>query len=101
MGSDLIYYLLTTIRGKLTLGEEYCSIEPYSLVSNTFPSRTRRVIFILLKIAGPYLVIKLMKRLEQPLSQYVVEKSHELQENPRATLADLVKAHLLGLLPDI
>ena len=28
MSSDFIYYLLTTIRGKQTLGEEYCSIIP-------------------------------------------------------------------------
>lgn len=28
MGSDFLYYLLTTIRGKQTLGEEYCSIVP-------------------------------------------------------------------------
>ena len=28
MGSDFLYYVLTTIRGKQTLGEEYCSIIP-------------------------------------------------------------------------
>ena len=33
MGSDLLYYLLTTIRGKQTLGEEYCSIVPVKYCS--------------------------------------------------------------------
>ncbi len=28
VGSDFLYYFLTTIRGKQTLGEEYCSIIP-------------------------------------------------------------------------
>ena len=48
MGSDFLYYLLTTIRGKQTLGEEYCSIipvkaNPHNKMQESFPSLSRRI----------------------------------------------------------
>ena len=69
MGSDFIYYLLTTIRGKQTLGEEYCSIVPVKAnlankMKERFPSPARRVLLSFLNAAGPYIVNKLIKRFE-------------------------------------
>lgn len=69
MGSDLLYYLLTTIRGKQTLGEEYCSIipvksEPKNKMLEKFPSLPRRIILCIINVAGPYIVNKLMRRFE-------------------------------------
>lgn len=64
MLSDLTYYLLTTIRGKLTLGEEYCSIIPVSNSTDNFPSLAKRIAFCLLNITGPYYVNKLLKKVE-------------------------------------
>jgi peroxin-10 len=69
MGSDFLYYLLTTIRGKQTLGEEYCSIipvsaNPHNKMQESFPSLTRRIWFCILNVAGPYIVNKIMKRFE-------------------------------------
>lgn len=71
MGCDFLYYFLTTIKGKQTLGEEYCSILPIFKHDNAFPSPMRRLLFVLLKILGPYYFEKLLKSLERPLSEYV------------------------------
>jgi len=85
MGSDFIYYLLTTIRGKQTLGEEYCSIVPVKATNaaqqtSAFPSVGRRVLLSLLNSAGPYLVNKLIKRLEQPLNDYLQSENAALNQ---------------------
>lgn len=67
--SDFLYYLLTTIRGKQTLGEEYCSIIPVALNSinplkEEFPSPPRRFLLCLLNVAGPYFFSKLLRKFE-------------------------------------
>lgn len=69
MSSDFLYYLLTTIRGKQTLGEEYCSIipvksNPHNKMLESFPSLTRRIYLCILNVAGPYIVNKMMKNFE-------------------------------------
>lgn len=64
MLSDFIYYLLTTLRGKLTLGEEYCSIIPVSKNTDRFPSVIKRLSYCLINIIGPYIVNKIFKKYE-------------------------------------
>lgn len=64
MGSDFIYYALTTLIGKQTLGEEYCSIRPVYEGNGEFPSKVRRVILLLFKLIGPYIIGKAFKAFE-------------------------------------
>ena len=68
MGSDFVYYLFTTMRGKQTLGEEYCSILPISVKSNKFPSPFRRLLYVILNVLGPYFFNKMLRKIEQPLN---------------------------------
>ena len=83
MCSDFLYYLLTTIRGKQTLGEEYCSIIPVksNIVNKNkeaFPSLGRRVMLSLLNVIGPYILNKFIRRFEQPFTEYVTSKNTKL-----------------------
>jgi peroxin-10 len=69
MTSDFLYYFLTTIRGKQTLGEEYCSIipvkaNPKQKLKEAFPSLGRRLFLCLLNVLGPYAVQKLLRKFE-------------------------------------
>ena len=110
MGSDLLYYLLTTIRGKQTLGEEYCSIVPVknsgpNLVG-TFPSPGRRLLLSLLNAAGPYVLNKVLKRFEQPFNDYLQSKTNDLNakmSNPSVSVSflQILKVELLNLVPGV
>lgn len=77
--SDFIYYLLTTLIGKQTLGEEYCSIIPIYKNTLEFPSPIRRLVNVLFKILGPYYLNRLLKKCEQPLIEYVLHQNDLLK----------------------
>ena len=103
--SDLLYFGLTTLRGKQTLGEEYCNIRPSCRRDKgRFPSLGRRTLFCALTIIGPYLVNKLVKQNEQRLAQLAFEQSQALQpsdEDYSPNLKQMLKAALLSeLLPE-
>ena len=60
--SSLIYYLLTTLRGKQTLGEEYSSLFQMAVKDYKFegvPTTIgRRILYILMVCVGPFIVSK-------------------------------------------
>jgi len=64
LGSDFVYYALTTLKGKQTLGEEYCSITPVYILNDKFPSKIRRTMLLLLKLLGSYVINKAFKACE-------------------------------------
>ena len=89
-----IYYWLTTLRGKQTLGEEYCQIQPCAMrhlnqqqVQNSvqnpqelFPWPPRRQIYVLLNLFLPYLVELKLKKVEQYLSNVARDLSGRLNQ---------------------
>lgn len=101
--SDFLYYLLTTIRGKQTLGEEYCSIIPTK--ATRFPSVRRRIALCILNVVGPYLVNKVLRRFEQPFTNFLRQQesklNESLQNNESVRFRDILKVHFLNLLPEV
>ena len=103
--ADLVYFGLTTLRGKQTLGEEYCNIRPsYRGDKGRFPSLTRRAVFFALTILGPYLINKLVKHNEQRVAQLVFEQSQLLQppddDSPPDLKQMLKAAFLTEIIPE-
>ena len=54
--ADFIYLWMTTLRGRQTLGEEYCSIIPAYGRNGEFPSPLRRLAYVLGSVFLPYYV---------------------------------------------
>ncbi|XP_076845208.1 peroxisome biogenesis factor 10 [Brachyhypopomus gauderio] len=65
--SDLTYYILTTLSGYQTLGEEYVSVVQVDPTNRRIPSRTRRGVLILFHTFLPYLLDKLLVCVENEL----------------------------------
>jgi peroxin-10 len=53
--STALYYILTTLQGTKTLGEEYCKILPVDVVSGTLPTIWKRLALILTPWLSRYL----------------------------------------------
>lgn len=65
--SDLTYYLLTTLSGYQTLGEEYVNIIQVDPSRRRIPSRTRRTALIFFHTFVPYLLDKVFICIENEL----------------------------------
>ncbi|OZJ02604.1 hypothetical protein BZG36_04276, partial [Bifiguratus adelaidae] len=63
--SDLAYYVLTTVGGTQTLGEEYCDIFQLSHKTETYPSVPRRTLLVLLNVVLPYVWSKSIARIRR------------------------------------
>ncbi|PVU94675.1 hypothetical protein BB561_002355 [Smittium simulii] len=59
--SQLIYSLLTTLRGEQTLGEEYVGIMQYDSKRNMYPSLAKRAISVLLSLFAGTMARALLK----------------------------------------
>lgn len=70
--SDLAYYCLTTFSGFQTLGEEYVNILQVDPTKRKVPSRARRGALICLHVFVPYLLDKMLVRLEHELQAETV-----------------------------
>ncbi len=111
MTSDFLYYLLTTIRGKQTLGEEYCSIipvkaNPQQRLKEAFPSMGRRIVLCLINVLGPYTVQRILRKFEQPFTDYIIQLNNKLSEkteqvDTKVTFGEILKVQLLNLISDI
>ncbi|XP_018592048.2 peroxisome biogenesis factor 10 [Scleropages formosus] len=82
--SDLAYYGLTTLSGYQTLGEEYVSIIQVDPSKRRVPSRTRRVVLILLHTFVPYLLDKALICLENELQAEGLESRAGRSEATRS-----------------
>lgn len=65
--SDLLYYAMTTLQNKTTLGEQYCGISPVDARGGQFPHPTKLWTFVGLNVLGPYVVSKQVKSFEPQL----------------------------------
>ncbi|EDO40992.1 predicted protein [Nematostella vectensis] len=61
--ADVCYFVLTTICGFQTLGEEYCNIVQVDQSKRAIPSTTARAAQVFLHTITPYLLNKLLMRL--------------------------------------
>lgn len=62
--ADVCYFGLTTISGFQTLGEEYCNIVQVDSSRTKVPSTLRRGSLVLLYVFGPYIIEKILSKLE-------------------------------------
>ncbi|ELU12268.1 hypothetical protein CAPTEDRAFT_174511 [Capitella teleta] len=67
--ADLGYFVLTTVSGYQTLGEEYVNILQVNSSHRVIPSRMRRVAMVLLQILTPYLLHRILNWLETEMRQ--------------------------------
>lgn len=65
--SDIGYFLLTTLGGYQTVGEEYVNIVMVDATHRALPSTFRRALMIGLQTCTPYLIHRLLYRLERRL----------------------------------
>lgn len=63
--ADICYFGLTTISGFQTLGEEYCNIVQVDQTRKWVPSTMRRGCLVLLYVFGPYVIEKIIMKLER------------------------------------
>ncbi|XP_066296963.1 peroxisome biogenesis factor 10-like [Branchiostoma lanceolatum] len=66
--ADVAYFGITTVTGYQTLGEEYCNIIQVDPTQRAIPSTWRRSLLVLLHISTPYLLTKLLTKLELQLT---------------------------------
>ncbi|XP_026867118.2 peroxisome biogenesis factor 10 [Electrophorus electricus] len=83
--SDLTYYVLTTLSGYQTLGEEYVSIVQVDPTNRRIPSRTRRGAFIFFHTFLPYLLDKLLVCVEHELEAEEDEVNQNAQREAALT----------------
>ncbi|KAM6313030.1 peroxisome biogenesis factor 10 [Podargus strigoides] len=79
--SDVAYFVLTTLSGYQTLGEEYVNIVQVDSTKKRVPSLLRRASFISLHTLVPYCLEKGLLHLEHEL-QAEVDESGTSQSNP-------------------
>ncbi|XP_027298960.1 peroxisome biogenesis factor 10 isoform X2 [Anas platyrhynchos] len=79
--SDVAYFVLTTLSGYQTLGEEYVNIVQVDSTKKRVPSFLRRAAFISLHTVVPYYLEKGLLHLEHEL-QLEADGARTLQSNP-------------------
>ena len=78
--SDFTYFVLTTVSGYQTLGEEYVNIIQVDSSKRAVPSVVRRLSMALLYAASPYLIDRLLKKLENaiPHTDFTLQAKEQL-----------------------
>ncbi|NWH77139.1 PEX10 factor, partial [Piaya cayana] len=84
--SDVAYFVLTTLSGYQTLGEEYVNIVQVDPTKKKVPSVLRRALFISLHTVVPYFVEKGLLHLEHEL-QAEADESRASQSSPALGLS--------------
>lgn len=96
--SDLIYYALTTGRGKQTLGEEYCDLYAMLGDNRRRPSRARRGLLALALALMPYLQARMRTGLASFFALFAREQETAQQRANR--LRARMRASAAMLSPD-
>ncbi|KAJ1960048.1 peroxisome biogenesis factor 10 [Dispira parvispora] len=91
MGTNVLYYMLTTLAGTPTLGEEYCSILQMQSGTQTYPGLGRRVLLIALTVGGPSFLVWLAEYYRRGWSGGNISKPCKGQENTSLLRQTLVK----------
>uniref|UniRef100_A0A8D0F3H0 RING-type E3 ubiquitin transferase n=1 Tax=Strix occidentalis caurina TaxID=311401 RepID=A0A8D0F3H0_STROC len=84
--SDVAYFVLTTLAGYQTLGEEYVNIVQVDSTKKRVPSFLRRAVFVSLHTLVPYCLEKGLLHLEHEL-QIEADESRTSQSNPVLSLS--------------
>ncbi|NXD82288.1 PEX10 factor, partial [Halcyon senegalensis] len=84
--SDVAYFVLTTLSGYQTLGEEYVNIVQVDSTKKRVPSVLRRAVFVALHTVVPYCLEKGLLHLEREL-QAEADESRTSQSNPALGLS--------------
>eukprot|EP00833_Pecoramyces_ruminatium_P006422 jgi/Orpsp1_1/1180454/evm.model.c7180000073493.1 len=63
--SRFLYYILTSILGSQTLGEEYCELMPIDNLTNTPPSKLKKIYVILLHVGFPQFMSYFLNKLQK------------------------------------
>ena len=63
--SDLIYYSLTTLSNRQTIGQEYFNLILYKKETQTLPLLHERLVLLALRIVFPYLIKRLKKGVDK------------------------------------
>jgi len=90
VAADLAYFLLTTLSGNQTLGEEYVGLVQVDATRRAVPSQLRRLVMVGLQVLAPYLVETSLVRLEQ-----------SLRTNPHLNIRADIKHKLCESLPGV
>ncbi|KAJ1658837.1 peroxisome biogenesis factor 10 [Dispira simplex] len=95
LGTDLLYYMLTTLAGTPTLGEEYCSILQMQKGTQTYPGFGRRVLLVAFTVGGPSLVMWLAEYYHRCWSSRAMgnisKEQHKDQKDTSSLRKTLVK----------
>ncbi|XP_050419352.1 peroxisome biogenesis factor 10 [Patella vulgata] len=67
--SDLGYFILTTLAGYQTIGEEYVNIVQVDSSKRRLPTLGRRLLMVILYVSSPYLLQKTLKNVEKCLER--------------------------------
>jgi peroxin-10 len=56
--ADFLYFCLTTISTRQTIGQEYCNLILYDDIQRNVPKKSKRIVLIAIKIILPYILFK-------------------------------------------
>jgi len=83
--SRFLYYVLTSILGSQTLGEEYCELIPIDNSTNTPPSKLKKIYVILLHIGFPKFISFFLNKLQK------ITKNNSLSKDIKQSKKDTLK----------
>ncbi|ORX48124.1 hypothetical protein BCR36DRAFT_329706 [Piromyces finnis] len=93
--SRFLYYILTSILGNQTLGEEYCEIIPIKNSTKTPPSKLTKIYGILFQIGFPQLTILFLNKLQK-----ITKTSNNTKEiATKSTKSDTLKKFTHNQIP--
>lgn len=108
VAAALLYYLLTTLPGNRTLGEEYCDLVQVdassSAASLRLPAIGRRAAYVASSVLLPYLAARLLPRLRARIRSLLERRIAALRNNtdpsltsPEARLWNYILRHITPL----
>lgn len=88
ISADIVYFVLTSVSGLQTVGEEYVNLIQTDHTLRVVPQIWRRVCMVFLQAVAPHLLISALDRLE-----------YALRQSSALNLRHATRETLLGLLP--
>ncbi|KAH6998297.1 Pex12 amino terminal region-domain-containing protein [Ilyonectria sp. MPI-CAGE-AT-0026] len=100
--ATLLYYVLTTLPGNRTLGEEYCDLVQVDARDGRLPAVDRRAAYVAGSILLPYLMGRLLPGLRARLRKLLERRleslrSQDKSDSREARIWDYVSRHMTSL----
>ncbi|RDD44076.1 Peroxisome biogenesis factor 10 [Trichoplax sp. H2] len=99
--TELAYFGLSTLSGYQTLGEEYCYLIQVEDTRKSIPSFSRRLLMVLLSTLTPYLLEKLLSKLEKEIRSPELLRTLSEEDRRRLKLLIPVLKNLISLFQQI